>query len=1065
MTAPTSSTPHVVIRASAGSGKTFRLSNRYLELLLQNESPRQILASTFTRKAAAEILTRVLRRLATAAVSEIDCEKLAEQLGHPLTPLRAHELLALLVREIHTLQVSTLDSFFQRIAAGFGLELGFPLSWRLVDEDTENELRNKAIQKVLEEGTRDDTVRLLRLLAKGEIKRSVGKELLQTVQDMHALYRDSNAAAWKSIPQISQLDSEECERQLQRLRHATLPADKRLERAWNTCCDAIAREDWDKTLQGTLGKNALKGEAVFSGKEIPPEAFDPLRKLVRHAAAARVTRVAHENEATYDLLQRFDRAYRELQEQQGALRFDDITRALATNALSGDLDGLYYRIDTRIHHLLLDEFQDTSASQWSVLRPIAEEVASHADGSHSFFCVGDVKQSIYGWRNAEPAIFKSLSRRLPGIREEPLNISYRSAPPIIKTVNAVFDDLLDNPAIDEKREDAVRLWHEDFCHHTTARVGLAGYVRLVVAPQPVEGESPKDATLRFAADEITRLHTTAPDATIGVLVRTNDAVARIIQDLLQRGISASEEGGVRITDSSAVTAVLALLRLTDHPGDTVARFHVTSTALGPVVRLPPRASATVVHATLSRIRRALAENGTAVTIAEWVEAMAPACNRRERRRLRQLVDLAERFEAKPSLRPSDFLRFVETTKVEDPTSSRVRVMTVHQAKGLQFDTVVLPALDDPLTGRNTPTALTLRDPETGSVSRVSCYFPEALGELHTDLAELHEQQARQKLGDSLSVLYVALTRPVHALHLIVAPPKKTTRKKPSPGASGGTFSKTAAGLLRAALAPDEPWEPEAVLFELGSPEWYQDSGERSDERQKPAVQTPALRFAKTPSRRRHLPRETPSSARDGTSRDEASRLFDHEFRLDRVQARRRGGLLHAWFETIEWIHPEVEPADSWDEDALLRMALRRGIRPDEAQEILREFVSSLQAPTVRAVFDEAAYRKEVGCESNASLLVQRERPFALPRSDRILAGTFDRLVVISRNDQPVEAEVIDFKTDRVGDDANELARRTAGYSPQLMAYRDAAAELFQLEPAKVRTRLLFVTAGVSVEVP
>jgi len=301
--------------------------------------------------------------------------------------------------------------------------------------------------------------------------------------------------------------------------------------------------------------------------------------------------------------------------------------------------------------------------------------------------------------------------------------------------------------------------------------------------------------------------------------------------------------------------------------------------------------------------------------------------------------------------------------------------------------------------------------------------------------------------------------------LIVAPPKKTTRKKSSPGASGGNFSKTAAGVLRAALAPDEPWEPQAVLFELGNPEWYRDSGEPPDEGQKPAVQTPALRFAKTALRRRNIPRETPSSTRDETGRDEASRLFGHEFRLDRVQARRRGALLHAWFETIEWIQPGVEPADSWEEAALLRLALRHGIRPDEAREILREFESSLQAPTVRAVFEEAAYRKQVGCESNASLLVQRERPFALPRGDRILAGTFDRLIVISRNGHPVEAEVIDFKTDRVGDDANEIARRTAGYSPQLMAYRGAAAELFELAPANVRTRLLFVTAGVSVEVP
>ncbi|MFG0297154.1 MAG: UvrD-helicase domain-containing protein, partial [Maioricimonas sp. JB045] len=158
----------LVIRASAGTGKTFQLSNRYLSLL-RTTSPDRILATTFTRKAAGEILERVLTRLAEAALDEKKCNDLAKFIHAPgLTPDDCRQMLRRLTHHLHRVRVSTLDSFFSQIATSFTLELGLPPGWRIIDEFEIVQLRERAIETVLQEGDRGDLTQLMHLLAKGE---------------------------------------------------------------------------------------------------------------------------------------------------------------------------------------------------------------------------------------------------------------------------------------------------------------------------------------------------------------------------------------------------------------------------------------------------------------------------------------------------------------------------------------------------------------------------------------------------------------------------------------------------------------------------------------------------------------------------------------------------------------------------------------------------------------------------------------------------------------------------------------------------------------------------------
>ena len=161
-----------LIRASAGTGKTFALSNRYLQLLASGVSCESILATTFTRKGAGEILDRIIQRLSSAAMDSDKATELSEQIEYALDSSRAQKILADLVGNLHRLQIGTLDSFFHRIAQSFTFELNLPESWSIVQEQQINLLRDTAIQDILRN---QSVLQLVRLMNKGEAQRRVAE--------------------------------------------------------------------------------------------------------------------------------------------------------------------------------------------------------------------------------------------------------------------------------------------------------------------------------------------------------------------------------------------------------------------------------------------------------------------------------------------------------------------------------------------------------------------------------------------------------------------------------------------------------------------------------------------------------------------------------------------------------------------------------------------------------------------------------------------------------------------------------------------------------------------------
>jgi ATP-dependent helicase/nuclease subunit A len=1043
---------NLIIRASAGTGKTFQLANRFIGLLLRDEPVDEILATTFTRKAAGEILDRVLFKLAEAATDEKACAELAKHLDAPsLDRGQSRKLLVRAVRRLHRFRVGTLDSFFGQIARSFGFELGLPPGWAICDEQEDRRLRDDAILAVLEGNNTDDLLSLTHALTKGETNRAIGELIRSTVDSLHSLYVETTPEAWDRLKAPKPLRPADLADAINTVRAAEFD-DKRFNKARNSDCDRADAEDWDDFIGGGLAAKVLDGSCAYYRKPIPDEVVKQYGLLLDHAKAVLVGRLARQNQGTRQLLEKFDAEYRRLKEDLGAMRFEDVTQRLADASEWVGMDRLAFRLDGATGHLLLDEFQDTSLAQWRVIRPFARNVTAGED--KTFFCVGDVKQAIYGWRGGVAEIFDALPNQLTDISFDRLNTSYRSAPEIIETVNRVFTGLLNHDNLDRALP-AVTKWCGKFETHTTARTELKGYVRLETAPSAEEGEKQTDANLVFAADRVAELVGQAPGCSIGVLVRRNSAVARLIYELRQRGINASEEGGNPLTDSAAVRLVLSLMKLADHPGDTIARQHLVGSPLG-VNREFEDAKNNRIAAVATSVRRDLLADGYGPTVDGLARELAPRCDRREWSRLSQLVERAYAYQSSATLRPRDFVDFIETQKVADPTADNVRVMTIHQAKGLQFDAVVLPELDADIVGQPASFVVERSDP-TGPVESVCRYVSASFRDLLPErFRKMFEADVAREVNESLCNLYVAITRPIHALYMIVSPANKREKKLP----------RRFAGLLRAALVDDRAAEPETLLDETGHADWpryvHAEVPAQSDEE---AAQDGefAVRLKPSSNRRRDLQRTSPSKLEGGTK----IKLAEAFLAGSDAMALRLGTLHHGWFERIEWLD-DGAPTDAELTAAAMSLGaasvdLEKEIgvfRHRLARRAVQDCLSKERYSQVDNLPFSAAVRQRIA-EQPLRLTVENEREFAVLDGDSLLGGSIDRLVLMRHGEKLIAAEIIDFKTDTIdADDPAKFAEKVEYYQPQLDAYRRAVRGVTGLAESHIAAGLLFVSPGV-----
>lgn len=1027
--------PPCLIRASAGTGKTYRLSSRYIALLAEGEKPDRILATTFTRKAAFEIEERIFQRLAAAALDKEAAAELEAATGCPCSSSKAAEMLFSLIRQQHRLNISTLDSFFFKIAASFSLELGLMPGWQLAEPQSESDVLRDALLGVCEHHDAGRIVSILQLMYAGSAQRGVHQRLEGELAVLFEAYRSSEPEAWQTIKPPKGLDEKALKEVAGRLARLPVPGTKAGagNKPWASAVgrdlERIAAGNWEEFIDRGIVSAMLDGNTSYYRVAISDEFSSEYRALIKHASAFLLGRMKAQTAATYELMQCFEAEYDRLRRLRQDLSFQDVKKRLAKAALKDKLGELYYRLDQQIAHLLFDEFQDTSGDEWQVLDPVVTEILSKGELDYSFFCVGDAKQAIYAWRGGVAEIFDTLENRWEQLRPpQSMEESRRCSVPVIDFVNTVFSRLTENPTLREEQDGAL-VWQKRFGTHSAFDEEKPGYVKCEFLE--LEEEEDKQTVLRQSVvDLVRRLRAEAPAAEIGILVRRNADVAALIFALHTAGIKASEEGGNKFTDSPLVCAFLSLLKFAEHPSDLVSRYHVQISPLGPIVGLSDFNDEKQVLSVAEAVRRRIFSEGLGITIARITEAISGPQGRgpfsgRETRRIGQLRELAYAFEQKKTPRLTDFVRLVERTSTEDASTSKVRVMTIHQAKGLEFDIVIHP-LFDPLMVKNQGRSLLIGRENPAEPPR--CIIRGATKSsvrLNPELAAIYRVDRTQTVTEALSVLYVTLTRAKTALFVLAS------------GKDAASEGLSYAALLGNAVGG-------VSVFENGNWAACAASFHREEE-----IQT--ISGTGTKEEKPSLEFETPRIVR----RVSASRLagrnpeyIAEKFSLLSHDARIRGSLVHRFLSMVEWSDREV-PGDEMLRAAAVRITDRTAV----IETAIDTFKSVIESEKLRGIFHYAA--QDAG--KAESLEVLREFPFVVPDGKSMYVGSFDRVILVRKAGQAVRAHIYELKTDDVP--ADLIERKAAFYAPQIELYKKAAVSVFGFSSRDVIGSLVFVSAG------
>ncbi|MCS5629657.1 MAG: UvrD-helicase domain-containing protein, partial [Pirellulaceae bacterium] len=279
---------NVLLRASAGTGKTFQLSNRYILLILDGTSPDKLLATTFTRKAAGEILDRIFKRLAAATASETQANKLSKELkADRISPQRFGEALVFLSRYLHRINVSTLDSYFAKLLTNHAYEFSIGADWSIATSGEQAEQKQRAIMELLSQLSVTESARLMRFINNGKYNRSILRSLEKTINSLISPFYQSPATAW-----TSDLRSESDAQLLTENQMSSAIAEITNHQENDACITflktmakdlvSLNARDWNGALKSGLFKKILAGEDTYNGNQLPSSLIAAYRPLTQH---------------------------------------------------------------------------------------------------------------------------------------------------------------------------------------------------------------------------------------------------------------------------------------------------------------------------------------------------------------------------------------------------------------------------------------------------------------------------------------------------------------------------------------------------------------------------------------------------------------------------------------------------------------------------------------------------------------------------------------------------------------------------------------------------------------
>lgn len=726
-----------IFKASAGSGKTHTLSKTYLDLLLKADSKtayRNILAVTFTNKATEEMKERILRDLAEEGK----------------TNPRAREILINLLHDYGSFSVSTIDKFFQQALRAFSRELGSSGNYQI--ELDKASLTKEAMDRVLDDLTEKDkdllgwfTKQLETALDNGE-----SFHLESSLYEMAEEFGDVNEKFTYDKKKLTELKAR-CKE----------------------IVDSFHKDVYENALcidTTTWGKTAAKGLAQYAGAQtkykdsVKAANATTLAKLAETAGCEamyalmnpqgrrwkeyRTARMVEKVIFTLGLAEEFYSKLAIIEEEKGVISLDESTSLLRDIIDGSDAPFIYEKLGVRFNHFLLDEFQDTSVVQWENFKPL---LANSVSEGYSNIIVGDVKQSIYRWRNSDWNLLdKEIEENFKGkVEVITLKENWRSTQSIVNFNNEFFTFAADNLGLskiyaDVKQEVKVEDSQEgcvtvDFCEDELEMID--GYIEQAVAA----GAKMSD---------------------MAILLRTNGEGKKVAEYLLSKGYSVISDDSLDLKSSLIIRKIVSYLHSLCNNSDSLNTYLSESLEID---------SEREYHSLLDLV------DGVIKDLSET----HPDEIKGQTLFIQSFMDDILEWTSIHGNDLRQYLKHWEESKIaisspNDPNA--IRITTVHKSKGLAFPIVIFPFAEKVgLFKEDTLWCHLDSDAEMGE--SFNSIFPVVLGKSSGDsfFSESLKNEMEMQRIDNLNIFYVCLTRARKEMHIIAKnPPKSLIDGKSSP---------------------------------------------------------------------------------------------------------------------------------------------------------------------------------------------------------------------------------------------------------------------------------------------
>ena len=1117
-------TASVLVQAPAGSGKTTLLAQRYLRLLAAVDAPECILALTFTRRAAEEMRIRVVEALASASAPECPAGENPRTFMLAAAARRHLQSLGIdVVLHPSRLRIETIDSFNAWLAAQLPITSG--AGGRLALAENAGPLYEEAARRTLaHQGADSFGAAVERVLAVGDQRFSqllglivemlptrdrwlpllVGRLQAASALDEAQLANvrthfdeDLDLLMTRVIKEAHELLGQAALTDLLRCLCAAAPrvggerpevaawADEhgalepRVEdlARWRRLATFLLTRDPKGKLRASVNKN----DGFPPGCAEKATMSDLLAEFARRPSVARALKAVRglpergygddDWERVRDVARVLVLAAAELDavfRAQGRVDFPAVSmaalRALGRPDAPTDL-GL--KLDYRLQHLLLDEFQDTSTAQLELVR-ILTAGWERGDG-RSVFCVGDPMQSIYGFRQAEVRAFLELADEGIGdlsFEVERLSSNFRSASELVEWINRCFERVL--PRSDDRARGAIA-----FRRSQSALPALPN-----VEPEvSCLGYATRAEEAYAVAELIEAIRARHPTWRIAVLVRARVHAREIAHGLRARGIAFRALDLEPLQDRplvrDLVMLVCALLHLADRPA-WLALLRAPWAGLDLSDLLSVARARPIVWDALrdDGVLDALSEEGRArcmrlrgvldaafqvqthTTTARWVERTwialgGPGCaaDERELEHVRTAFARLRELEAQDLPDAADLARaFADLYAAGDPADA-VEIMTIHKSKGLEFECVIVPALDRHGRVPRGQLLLTHTFSRTGRAGMVMAARP-AVGARNSLFDFLRSLEREAESLEAERLLYVACTRAKYRLHLTAtvgphidpdALPGEDADENASRAAKVDAPRRPHAGSLLSVLCRVEeidaaftlPQPSARDLARVRDAEVVEQEAELAGLRGGPLLRAPRGWSPPAIEPRAFTPGKSAAIEREETP------IFDWAGET----ARRIGSLVHAELQTLD-------PRGSGEELIRARRShyerwlARHGVPAELVSQAAERVVAALAAvhrdPRAQWILAQG-YRDDF-----------REHALSGLWRGEVVRAVFDRSFV----DENGIRWVIDYKTSRHSGGGLEefLDSEVERYRPQLERY---AALAQRLGPERVRVGLYF----------